>query len=121
MIYFLLFLVHQRRKKKQSEKYFAVREYSCLLSTRTGKKIVALATLSHQRPFNQRYVTSIVRWHRIAVVLSPPVGSVNIILTLLWIDLWSVFDVLQKREPIFFWHVSRRYPLKWMIVSRSID
>jgi len=32
MIYFLLFLVQQKRKKKQSEKYFAVRAYSCLVS-----------------------------------------------------------------------------------------
>src|SRR5262249_44392612 len=67
-----------------------------------------VAALTQQRPFNQRYVTSIVRWHRIAVVLSPSVGSVNIIFALFWIDIRSVFDGLQKRQPIFFWHVSRR-------------
>src|SRR6266513_455691 len=80
---------------------------------------IAVATLSQQRPFNQRYVSSIVRWHRIPVVLTPPIGGVNIILTFFWIDLRSVFDVTQKREPIFFWHVSRRYSLKWMIVSHN--
>src|SRR5205823_13452997 len=82
---------------------------------------IAVATLSQQRPFNQRYVSSIVRWHRIPVVLTPPIGGVNIILTFFWIDLRSVFDVTQKREPIFFWHVSRRYSLKWMIVSHRLD
>src|SRR5207245_2545211 len=48
-------------------------------------------------------------------------GSVNIILTLFWIDLRSVFNVLQKRQPIFFWYVCRRDSLKWMIVSRRMN
>src|SRR5215813_3431747 len=90
------------------------------LLTCPGNKIVG-ATLSQQRPFNQRHVTSIVRWHRIAVFLAPPVGDINILLSLFWIDIRSVLDVLQKGQPILFWHVSRRYPLKWMIVSRPLD
>jgi hypothetical protein len=53
-------------------------------------------SLSQQRPFNQRYITSIVGWQRIAMVLPPPLGSVNITLTLFWVDIRSVFDVLQK-------------------------
>ena len=55
------------------------------------------------------------------MVISPPIGSVNIIFALFWIDIRSVFDVLQKRQPIFFWHVSWRYSLKWMIVSSLLD
>src|SRR5215469_49324 len=98
----------------------AVRVTAMVDFTCTSNKIV-IARLSQHRPFNQRYVASIVRWHRIVVVLPPSVGSVNIILTLFWIDLRSVFDELQKRQPIFFWDVSRGYPLKWMIISCPMD
>src|SRR6266436_838373 len=66
------------------------------------------------RLLNCQCEISIVRWHRIAVVLSPPIGSIKIILALFWINIRSVSDVLQKRQPIFFWHVSRRYSFKWM-------
>ena len=53
--------------------------------------------------------------------LSPAVGSVNIILALFRVDVRSVFYVFEKRQPIFFRYVSRRYALKWMIVSRRMD
>ena len=53
--------------------------------------------------------------------LSPAVGGVNIILALFRVDIGSVFHVLEKRQPIFFWYVSRRDALKWMIVSCRLD
>src|SRR5262245_42136136 len=76
---------------------------------------------SQHRLCNQLGKARVFRWQRIVVVLSPSIGGVKIILALFWIDIRSVFDVLQKSQPIFFWHVSWRNSVIWVIVPGFLD